>query len=314
MIMGRVLMGLLILAVIGSAMSCVTLVRSDERAVVRRFGRVLPEKPGPGLLVGLPWGMDQVSRVSVKDRTITVGWTNRETDEDSVSMPPGQLLTGDHNLLNLQAVIEYRVHEEQVERYVLLEERIEPLITRAADAAMAEWLAGHKVDDAILEGKRKLQFILKARIAEWIAPYELGVHIERASIMLIDPPSEVRDSFNEVGQAHSRKETQKNRALEEEATIGRKAKQEVFRIESETAAYVREQQLSARADADSFMIRLKEYRSLSKQNPQHLNNMWVDEVTRIYEQLNASGRIDVLDHHLGSDGINIMQFPLQKKR
>ena len=36
-----------------------------EAAVVRRFGRVLPERPEPGLHLGLPWGMDRVDRVAV---------------------------------------------------------------------------------------------------------------------------------------------------------------------------------------------------------------------------------------------------------
>ena len=67
--MGRIILGVLILAAVGSLMSCVTQVRSDERAVVRRFGRILPEKARPGLLFGLPWGLDRVNRVSLKDRT-----------------------------------------------------------------------------------------------------------------------------------------------------------------------------------------------------------------------------------------------------
>ena len=46
-------------------------VRPGERAVVRRFGRVLEHKPEPGLWVGLPWGMDRVDRVAV-DRVQSV--------------------------------------------------------------------------------------------------------------------------------------------------------------------------------------------------------------------------------------------------
>src|SRR5262245_65605582 len=50
-------------------------VRRGERAVVRRFGRVLEEKPEAGLWVGLPWGMDRVDRVVVDQvGTGTVGY------------------------------------------------------------------------------------------------------------------------------------------------------------------------------------------------------------------------------------------------
>jgi modulator of FtsH protease HflK len=312
--MGRVFLGLLFLAAIGSLMSCVTLVSSDERAVVRRFGRILPEKPGPGLFLGLPWGMDRVNRVSVKDQSITVGWTDKDIDDTGVALTPGQMLTGDHNLVNVRGVIEYRVIGDQADRYVLMEDRVKPLLARAAEAAMAQWLAGHEVDHALLEGKKRLEIFLTERVDQWIVPYELGVQVDRVSIILIVPPGEVREFFNAVSESHTRMETQKNKALEDKDKILSKAKEEVYRIERDTAAYVREQELAARADAESFLVRLDQYRRLRQDNPQHINNLWLDEVTRMYAQLKRSGRLDVLDHYIGSDGLNITQFPLQKKK
>lgn len=304
----------LTLFVISSLMSCVTMVRSDERAVVRRFGKVLPEKPRPGLLIGLPWGFDQVDRVSMKDRTVTVGWTDREADDDG--MTPGLLLTGDHNLLNVQAVIEYRVIEDDAHlvQYVLLQSRVEPLIARATEAALAEWLAGQEVDDAILNGKKRLGLFLRERVEKSIAAYDLGVQIDRASIMLIQPPSKVREFFDAVGEAHTAMQTQITKAEEDKKSSEFKAKAEVVRIKNDSAAYAREQELAAQADADNFLVRLAEYRRLRQDNPQYLNQLWLDEVTRIYAQLRRSGRLDLLDHHVGMDGLNITQFPLQKKR
>src|SRR5262245_22291235 len=77
-------------------------VRRGERAVVRRFGRVLQEKPEPGLWVGLPWGMDRVDRVEVDSvRSVTVGGD----EEGELAIPSGQMLTGDHNLVNVQATL-----------------------------------------------------------------------------------------------------------------------------------------------------------------------------------------------------------------
>ena len=313
--MGRFLLGCLILALVaGTVLTSVTLVRSDELAVVRRFGRILPENAKPGLLFGLPWGMDQVNRVSLKDLSITVGWTDAEVDENNNALTPGQLLTGDHNLVNVQAVVEYRVIADQVDKYVLMEPRVKSLIARAADAAMAEWLAGQKIDDAILKGKTELESFLQSRVSVWIRPYDLGVNIERASIVMIYPPNAVRESFNAVGQANTRMETEMNNALQYKELKAKKAAEKIYAIERETGAYVREQRRAAQADADNFLVRLAEYRLLSKENPRHLNNLWLDEVTRIYAQLRRSGRLDVLDNYIGSDGINITQFPLQKKR
>src|SRR5580698_8023673 len=137
-----------ILLVIGVTLLCwtaataLTLVKPGERAVVRRFGRVLPNKPGSGLYCGLPWGLERVDRVPVgKARRVSVGFTGKEDDE--AVTPAGQLLTGDHNLINVQAEISYRVHEENVEQFALNADRVEPLLARVAVAALTEWIAGH---------------------------------------------------------------------------------------------------------------------------------------------------------------------------
>src|SRR5438105_15553807 len=82
--------------------------RPGERAVVRRFGRVLPNKPEPGLWVGLPWGMDRVDRIAVdKIQSVTIGYQD-EVAEDAV-IPAGQLLTGDHTLVNIQVTLFYKM-------------------------------------------------------------------------------------------------------------------------------------------------------------------------------------------------------------
>src|SRR5262249_18333632 len=83
-------------------------VRPGERAVIRRFGRVLEDKPGPGLLVGLPWGMDRVDRVEVDAvRELTIGYDGDPGDGSII--PAGQLLTGDSNLVNVQFTLYYKV-------------------------------------------------------------------------------------------------------------------------------------------------------------------------------------------------------------
>ena len=85
----------------------VTQVQPGEKAVVRRFGRVLQEQPGPGLHVGLPWGIDRVDRVPLtRERSLRVGY-DPDASESFLVTPPGQLLTGDHNLINAQIVVDY---------------------------------------------------------------------------------------------------------------------------------------------------------------------------------------------------------------
>src|SRR5437764_7460433 len=103
--MRRILLLVFVLLLAVYALTGVTQVRPGERAVVRRFGRVLPDKPKPGLLIGLPWGMDRVDRIAVdRVQSVAVGYQPEETT-DPAAMPPGQFLTGDHNLVNVQITL-----------------------------------------------------------------------------------------------------------------------------------------------------------------------------------------------------------------
>src|SRR4051812_45375667 len=82
----------------------------DERAVVRRFGKVVAH-PGPGLWVGLPYGMDRVDRVPVRVvRQVQVGY-DPALDSDARGTPAGQFLTGDQNLVNVRLVLDYAIDE-----------------------------------------------------------------------------------------------------------------------------------------------------------------------------------------------------------
>src|SRR4051794_21246574 len=123
---------ILVLLAIAYALTGVVQVRPGERAVVRRFGRVLADKPGPGLWVGLPWGMDRVDRVAVdRIQSVTVGYQEDVIDDSAI--PAGQLLTGDHNLVNVQVTLTYKVIGDEVEEYVTQSERVEALIARTAE-------------------------------------------------------------------------------------------------------------------------------------------------------------------------------------
>ncbi len=124
------LVGAALLFVLVTARSALTQVQPGERAVVRRFGRILDDKPGPGLFLGLPWGLDLVERVPVgRKKRVIVGVAKKEEDEQGET-PAGQLLTGDHNLVNVEAEIHYTVREDQVDKFVLQAERADGLLAR----------------------------------------------------------------------------------------------------------------------------------------------------------------------------------------
>jgi len=306
--------GLILGFLLWTVLSALTQIQPGERGVVRRFGMILKDKPGPGLFIGLPWGIDRVDRVAVsRVKRVVVGAANKEEEEQSDN-PPGPLLTGDHNLVNLQAEIYYTVLEDQVDKYILQADRADALVTRATEAVLAEWIAGRNVDEVLLRGKTLLPSSLVAQVQARVDNYDLGIKIEEAGINRLYPPEEVKDAFDRLAQAQTNIRTQVNQAEQEAGKKLREAEAKVYHIQRLTAAYAQEQRLPAQADAETFLKRLEQYRKLLAKDPNYLNALWQDDMTRLYARMKENGRIDVLDHYLSGQGLNISQFPLMPKK
>jgi membrane protease subunit HflK len=289
-------------------------VRRGERAVVRRFGRVLPYQPDAGLWVGLPWGIDRVDRVDVDNvRSVTVGYNEEESGEREA--PPGQLLTGDHNLVNVQVVLYYKVRPEEAARYVVEKERVASVLGQVVEASVAEWVGGRGVDEVLLRGKTLMRGELIARTAGRIEPYNLGVEVLDARVAQIAPPDEVKDAFDGVARAQTGIATARYRAEQEAATRLRMARAERFRVRQSAAAYAHDRKVIAEQDAKRFLARLEQYRAAREKNPDYLRSIWQEERGRLFATMKEKGQIDLLDRRLGQGGLDVLTAPrLPEKR
>jgi membrane protease subunit HflK len=321
----RYLLTLAVLLLLGSLVTGLTQVRPGERVVVRRFGKVAAT-PGPGLFIGWPWGIDRIDRVPVDlVRRVVVGYQPDE-EEPIQTIPPGQLLTGDHNLVNLQIVIHYSVADKEVVSFIEQgEARVESLIARVAEAVLAEWIAGRTIDDVLLRGKVILSGppqedggeragVVATRTRQRLALYHLGVQIHDADVAHLFPPREVKGAFDKVNQAQTSILLKKQDALQEAARRLREAETRAFQIQQETQSYVRERLQLARAEADRFTKRMEQYHYLRQHNPDFLAGIWWDEIGLLFSRLKEAGRLDMLDNHLGPDGLDITQFPPSFKK
>src|SRR5262245_39221517 len=311
----RILLIVVLVVLLGAyLLTGVVQIQPGERAVVRRFGQVLAEKPGPGLWIGLPWGMDRVDRVSVDEpRRVEVGY--QPESEDGVTAPAGQLLTGDHNLINVRVALRYRVREDQLEEYVLHRDRADALIGRVAESVLAEWVAGRDVDQVLLQGQVVLGDWVVSETQRQLEPYAIGVEIQQANVAHLFAPPQVKDAFDEVTRAQTAIRTTVNRAEEEAESRLRQSQAEKYRRLQLAAADARETKLKAQAEADAFTKRLEQYRRLKQENPQFLERVWLDEMSRLFTKLKANGQLDLLDHYLSADGLDftLIQPPPKKK-
>jgi modulator of FtsH protease HflK len=308
------LLGAALLAVLLSLVTGLTQVNSGERGVVLRFGRVV-DVAGPGLYIGWPWGIDRVERVAVdRVRRVTVGYNDRDSEDLGLSTLPGQLLTGDHNLVNIQVVLDYAIDDKEVELYVLYGDQADGLVARAAEAVLAEWSAGRSVDEVLLTGKVVLPRYLVAETQKRIAPYQLGVQIKLANVAHLFPPKEVKAAFDDVTRAQAEMETQRFEADQEADRLKHEALTEIFHLEKMASARAGEALTLAEAQARAFGKSVEMYHLLRKNNPNYLAMVWWQEMNRMFARIRETGRIELLDDKLAADGVDILQSPILPKK
>lgn len=305
---------LLLLLLLGYLSTGVYQIRPDERAVVRRFGSVAA-RPGPGLWISWPWGIDRLDRMKVRTvRQLNVGY-NPEYGDDAGTLIPGQFLTGDQNLVNIKLVVDYAIDDSDgaLEDYLVNRPVNDAVLYREVESAVAEWVAGRPVDEVLLTGRAALPLWLSQRLPDRIVPHRLGLIVQRVSVDYLAAPSEVRDAFEAVTQAQTTIRTRQNQAAQQAAEMIREAESDQFRLEREAESYRLEQLALAEADSQAFRQRLGEYLKLRQTNPDILAGMWWDEVGRLLLSMKGRGRIDILDNVIGPDGLDITQIVPPKK-
>jgi membrane protease subunit HflK len=287
-------------------------IRPEERAVVRRFGRVVAH-PGPGLWIGFPYGIDRLDRVPTATvRRVPVGYRPDALPDN----PSGQFLTGDQNLVNVQVAIDYAVGDDpaDLDSYVAQKDRVDGVISRETEAALGEWISGRPVDDVLLTGNVALPGWLVRRVQDRIKDQLLGVRVQQASVAYLAPPDEVRGAFEEVNTAQAAARTQEQRAHQESARTTRDAEATAYQNEQQAIGYAATKKAIAKAEADSFLKRLEQYRKLKMNNPDVLVAIWWDEMGRVWQGFRNRGRVELLDAHLGPDGLDLTTIVPPRKR
>ncbi|HKB03684.1 MAG TPA: protease modulator HflK [Gemmataceae bacterium] len=287
-------------------------IRPEERAVVRRFGKVVA-RPGPGLWVGFPAGIDRLDRVPTATvRRVPVGYRPEAAEET----PSGQFLTGDQNLVNVQVAIDYSVGEgmTDLEDYVTQKDRVDGVLARETEAALGEWVSGRAVDDVLLTGNAALPNWLARRVQERVTPQRLGVRVQQASVAYLAPPDEVRAAFEEVNTAQATARAQEQRAHQEAARMRSDAEAAAYQLEQQALGYAATRKALAKAEADAFLKRLGQYQKLKADNSDVLTAIWWDEMGRVWQGFRARGRVELLDAHLGPDGLDLTHVVPPRKR
>ena len=99
--------------VLGYFLTGIYIVNPGEQAVVKRFGQVIATTDA-GAHYRIPWPVDTVEIVNVgRVRRADIGMLLPEHRHPAFMPEKIQLLTGDENVINIKAIIHYKIKEDR---------------------------------------------------------------------------------------------------------------------------------------------------------------------------------------------------------
>jgi Cu+-exporting ATPase len=249
----------------GYLLSGLTQIGPDEIGVVRRFGRPLEKDLGPGLHWCWPWPVESLTRlqpgririVEIGFRsdtraavTGTLAWSSPHGGDGIIRRPEeAVMITGDGNLVELQATVRYRIGDSHF--FLFTAENPEQVIRSTTEAVLREAVAGRAFLDLLTSGRESFQKEALSQLGQRLRKYgengnDLGIRLDGISLNDLHPPPEVVEDYYQVTMAMEARDRQINEAQAEKLRVYEDEK----RVPGIRAAQVKADRIVRQAEAD----------------------------------------------------------------
>jgi Cu+-exporting ATPase len=268
------------------ALSGLAQVNADEMAVVRRFGRPV-EDLGPGLHWRWPWPVEDVTRLQPdRVRIVEVGFRSRAGARPGAALSwssahggdgvdrvekEAVMITGDGNLVELQATVRYTVAEPRVFLFAVRDP--EEILRAATEAVLRSMMAGRQFQDLLTAQRGRFQEEALAQLAQRCREYGsegLGIRLSDLSLHDLHPPREVVQAYYEVTKAMEEHDKKIIDAQKEAQSSVRRAEADQERIVREARAARTEKIMQAQAEQTRFLTLSAARKQLTSEQEQRL--------------------------------------------
>ncbi|ABR49244.1 HflK protein [Alkaliphilus metalliredigens QYMF] len=265
--LANIISGIVILSVVGIwfVLGFYTL-GSGEEAVVTRFG----EHDRTVTKAGINWRpllIDNVYKVNVNElhrlefgfRTRSEGSSSTNTEYSSVEKE-SLMLTGDGNLINVEAILQYRIIDSA--SYTFEVDNQSETVRIAGESAIRRTVANHNLDSVMTENRLLVEQEIREELQEIVNLYKLGMMVEDVRLQDVNPPDgEVGEAFHDVIRARDDKRSAINEAEGYRNEIIPVARGEAAQEINRALAYKEDRIARARGDASEFNQILERYQS-----------------------------------------------------
>ena len=239
-------------------------VQADSQAVVLRFGKYV-KTVDPGLRFKLPFGIDSRTIVQVERQFkqefgfATPGATNRSQFSSIPSEREYErsMVTGDLNAATIEWSIQYLVKNPELFLFKVREPEV--TLRDISESAMRTVVGDRTVDEVLTVGRQEIETEARLLMQTLADRFELGLHIELVQLNNVNPPREVKASFDEVNQAQQEREKMINVANGEYNKIIPRARGEADQKIQAAQGYALKRVNEAEGDVARFNAVLEQY-------------------------------------------------------
>jgi membrane protease subunit HflK len=242
-------------------------IEPGQEGVVTRFGAYI-QTTQPGLNYHLPSPIEQVAKVNSEKENITeIGFRSvgdsayrfrRSQGSDVRDIPSESLmLTGDQRIVDLDFTVLWKVGNARDFIYNL--ENPVKTIRAVAESSIREVIGQNKLDDALTDGKTRIQNDVKALMIKVLDSYKSGVEITGVQLQQTQPPAQVMAAFLDVKAALKDADRMRNEAQGYANDVLPKAKGKAEQMLQEAEGYKQEKIAVASGEADRFLQQQKAY-------------------------------------------------------
>ncbi len=241
-------------------LSGVYVVPTEEQAVLTTFGAVADDQVPPGVGWHFPWPAGRVQKLKVRE--LKRAFIGGEVADEANAIPAdpvlSQFLTGDQNIINVRAVVQYSVAEPA--SYLFQARDADQAVAYAVEAALERQVSSRAVDDVLTTEKIAIQEEVRRVAQDLVDRFDLGVVLSTVNIRSVSPPAEAADAFRDVASARADSARIVNEAEGYSNDILPRARGEAQQLLSASRGYRASKIQQAQGDAARFERLAAEYR------------------------------------------------------
>jgi membrane protease subunit HflK len=220
-----------------------------EQGVVRRFGKEVA-RTGPGLQYHWPRPIERVDIVNIEAvRRVEVGF--RSAPRYRLVPQESLMLTGDENIVDAQAIVQYRVKSPG--DYLFRVADPDQALRDATEVGLRSVIGRTTIEEVLTVGRVEIQDRTRAFLQQLLDTYGAGLIVTEVKLQVVDPPEQVKDAFHAVVRAREDRERLINEARGYQEDVIPRARGEAEQIVRAAEAYRAQREIRAQGDAAKFL-------------------------------------------------------------